>query len=193
MQILRYFFLVASLFLLGCPSSAQPGLTPVLVESKRSVPLQQCQATPRFRSLVDQSVVAMLDELSTIGVINREGMIKSLKDEPPIACMINQPEPCMLTPASCRKDPTNIRCARKRGCGHEAFFWVAEVWPPVCKPEWPDEPHCVASADQQTNDGFINDLVHEVCEMLCARRFPPCNAHNVRELEAQKRAAAKLK
>lgn len=34
-------------------------------------------------------------------------------------------------------------------------IYVASVWPPVCRPAWPDEPHCVDSADHPSRKAYV--------------------------------------
>lgn len=189
--------LITLLFLIGgCPSSAIDGkLTPIKIESKRSTPLQLCQATPEFIKLADKAMYLVLDEMDKAGLINKEKTVASMRREAPIICQIDQPEPCILTPSNCEKSEnfTNVRCARKRGCGHEFGLWISRHWPPVCRDRWPDEPHCVNSAKEQSENGFLSDLCKESCEVICARNYPNCKScYNDPQLSAFARAARRL-
>jgi hypothetical protein len=180
------------LLLTGCPSSAIPGKTAILMESKRSTPIQLCMATPEFRNQLDQAVLLVGKELRAAGLISaREATLEG--GDTPIACQIDQPEPCLLTPASCRKYPKSPRCARKRGCGHANGLWIARLWPPVCTSEWPDEAHCVQTAEEQSTRGFVSDLCKEVCEVFGARHTPSFNCYSEPQLSAFRRAAEAMR
>lgn len=174
----------------SCTSSAIRGDTPILMESKRSTPIQRCLATAEFRAQLDRAVRLVGEEMHRAGIISaREATMEG--GDTPIACMVDQPEPCILTPASCDM-VVDRRCARKAGCGHANGLWVSRHWPPVCRSWWPDEPHCVPSPSGQSDKHFTNTLCKEVCEVFCARHTPPCNCYSDPQLSAFSAAARKM-
>jgi hypothetical protein len=178
--------LLLLLLLSGCVSSARPGLTAVRVESKRSTPSQLCRWTPGFQRAVDLALVLTVDELVAVGLVkDRVDLARSLQAEPPIACQIERPEPCTLTPSTCTANAP--ACARKRGCAHSHGLWLARLWPPLCRESWPDEPHCVNGGANQSERGWESDLVHEIAEMILARVGG--DAHGPKALAAQQRAS----
>lgn len=191
--IFPIFWMVLSLFLLelaGCKSSAIPGATPILMESKRSTPIQRCIATPGFRAQLDQAVQFVGEEMQREGLIT-PGEAALRGGDTPIACMIEQPEPCVLTPHRCDR-VVHAQCARKRGCAHAVGLFVSKLWPPICRSWWPDEPHCVVHPSMQSTAGFVRDLCKEVCEVFCARRPQPCTCYHGPTHNAFMRAARRM-
>lgn len=176
--------------LVGCGTSALRGLSPVAVESKHTLnTLQTCVRGPELLRVLDLAVPLVAEELTRAGLVPDRVQLGRIMREPlALACVVEQPEPCVWVGAKCASS-TDPVCARKRGCASYAHLWVARWWPPVCTTNWPTEPHCVSSETQQNDAGWKADVFHEVAEMICAR-LGTCKPHEEPAAGAVTRAFA---
>lgn len=87
-------------------------------------------------------------------------------------CLVEEPEPCCIGKA-CIPPVKDLDgqpvYARKSGCASDAHAWASLSWPPICRPEWKDEPHCVASASEVSHAGWEQRLFHEIFNMSVQR------------------------
>lgn len=101
-------------------------------------------------------------------------------------CMTPEPVPCCAGGACAitgTVDPDKYyfqeRAGRTAGCypgGSERSINVSLNWPPVCTPEWPDEPYCVESVDDYdrlmyfstggVKRTFAYELIHYYADMV---------------------------
>lgn len=168
---MTYRLLPLALLLTSCPS---PGLHtgPLGITSQQGYRMgtsQRCVLAERAVCLAEATISALIDLLPDQDLSDRvKGVLPELRKVS--ICLIDQPEPCRsggYTLGPC--DPSRPAvCARKAGCATTHTVVAARMWPPVCTPDWPSEPHCVGDADQQRDIGD-RMVVHETVKMIGAR------------------------
>jgi len=82
-------------------------------------------------------------------------------------CIVEQPDRCCFGVCVGPYGPAG-QPARKAGCASSSTIVASVLWPPVCTPEWPDEPHCVDGPEQQ-HSNLYGHLVHEMHKYLLQR------------------------
>ena len=169
--------ILAILFLSGCPS---PGLHGSLVGVRAQDgyglgTTQVCEHSAEVTRIADRILVLSLHELTKSGhVKSYHDAVKSSSGMSLSACLIRKPERCCH--GGWRLGPFGPKlpgekyplAARKRGCASMHSMWASACWPPVCRPEWPDEPHCV-TADKVSTNGWEDIVIHELFNVARSR------------------------
>ena len=168
----------ALLLLSGCPSSALPTATILSVESKYRVGpmIQTCSHAEELIPLVEQAWNVVLEEMERAGLLpDRVAIERELKGTR--VCLVLEPDLCGPASTKCIGIP---QCARRRGCASAwgKYVWIARWWPPVCRPEWKDEPNCVAEG-QPRSSNYRSDLCWELANLAYQASGGQLNPHNV--------------
>lgn len=155
--------------LAACPSrpggqKTFTGLHHMSPESRHYVQ-QPCDSDPKLKLLVDRMMVIVIEEFVADGVVTYDKLLERHQQWPAFFCLIEKPQECCEA-GSCAGpckwfDNGLRRCQRKAGCANERMVWASYRWPPVCLPEWPDEPGCAAQ-DRGRYDGWKLTLAHEL-------------------------------
>jgi hypothetical protein len=169
--------ILAVLVLAGCPS---PGLHGSLVglraQDGYSLGTDQvCERSAEVTRIADRVLVLSLHELTKSGhVKSYHEAVKSTAGMSMSACLIRNPEKCRhggwtLGPFGPKLPGEKYPlAARKRGCASMYSMWASACWPPACRPEWKDEPHCVA-VDKVSTKGWEDIVIHELFNAARAR------------------------
>lgn len=170
-------FTLQLVFLAGCPAPGlHVGLTSVKAQDGYTSNTEQlCQRSDLATRIADRALVLSLDALV------RSGHIKSYHaaasdGRRTTACLITHPEACRAFGSTAGPFGPTIPGskyplpARKAGCATAWGAWSAICWPPVCQPEWPNEPHCVpAGSGKSSTSGWEGRLLHEFFNVARAR------------------------
>lgn len=189
--------LAVALLLCNCTTTSLPTKTALNVESKYRVGpmVQTCGSAQELIPIVEQVWPLVLTELEAEGILKDRAALerelgKSWRQSAARVCLVEQPDLCGPS-KPCVGQPI---CARRRGCAWSwgRYAWVSRHWPPICRPDWPDEPCddkgticCVHSEPEQSTD-YIPDLIHELAELAC--QSMNVDAHGAPALAAQARA-----
>jgi hypothetical protein len=166
---------LVALLLCGCPS---PGLVTGLtgVTSQQGYTLnttQKCVDAARAVEIADIAFPIYWRQLKGAGYIKDVASDMKRLDKVSL-CLIVDPEPCRG--GGWTRGPFGPKlpgekyplAARKHGCASMYGCWSSKKWPPVCRKEWPDEPHCV-TADQVSEVGWEKNYVHELYNVAVLR------------------------
>jgi hypothetical protein len=157
-------------FLAGCPSPGlSTGITGVISQEGYTCNTsQRCEHAAIATQIADRALLLSLTALVESGHV--KDYSAAVKDATKVSvCIVRDPEPCAFagwTAGPC--NPALKRCARKRGCASAWHAWASICWPPVCRPDWPDEPHCVPAGGASTS-GWEQAFVHEIFNTARAR------------------------
>jgi hypothetical protein len=174
---MRYHLLVAAAMLFGCPSPGlHVGLTGVKSQQGYAYNTEQpCIHAAETTRIADRVLVLSLHELTKAGYVKSyHDAAKKVRNGTVNVCLIEKPEKC--SSGGWTRGPFGPKlpgqkyplAARKRGCATIWTAWASICWPPVCRKEWPDEPHCVKAGESKSN-GWENGLIHELFNVARAR------------------------
>jgi hypothetical protein len=161
----------------GCSS---PGLHVGLtgVKSQQGFGLgtsQKCEHAAETTRIADRVLVLSLHELTKAGYVKSyHDAAKNARNSTINVCLITRPEKCAS--GGWTRGPFGPKlpgekypmAARKRGCATLWTAWSSVCWPPVCRKEWPDEPHCVKPGESSSK-GWEDNLIHEIFNVARAR------------------------
>lgn len=161
----------------GCSSPGlHIGLTGVRSQQGyASIASQKCEHADSATVIADRVLVLSLRELVKSGhVKSYHEAAKSLRGSSVTVCLVNKPEPCKF--GGWTRGPFGPKlpgqkspiAARKRGCASMWTAWSSICWPPVCKSEWPKEPHCVEPG-KSSPSGWEDNFIHEVFNVARSR------------------------
>ena len=170
--LLKHFQLIGLVALIlatgGCTSSSLRTKTVLNVESKHRVmdTAQTCGSAQELIPLVEKAWPVILDEMVKAGIVKDPSKLEAdLKGTfwrgSVRACLLEQPDVC----GPCKAGAVgNDLCARKRGCASSfaRFIWISRWWGPVCRGDWPTEPHCVLPGAAPRSLDYRSDLVAEM-------------------------------
>jgi len=166
-----WYFKAALLALLGgmlgaCPNPAYHGAVAYVQNPKYGLGTSHtCQNPEETLRVAEIIMPLILQEFEADGLIkDYSAAVKKLKGHLGV-CQISVPEPCCQSKYSCAppRQAGEGRWARKAGCTIGGLsVWVSRSWPPVCRPDWPDEPHC----DALEPYNWELHLLHELCNAV---------------------------
>lgn len=178
--------LVAIILLLaGCPSSALPTSTILSIESRYRVGpmVQVCPKdnVEEMRVFVNRAWPLVFAAHVAAGLVKDAAAVER-KLTGTRVCLIDQPDLCSGIQHDCT-GPDKI-CARRRGCAMAwgRYAWVSRNWPPICRPDYSSEPHCVSPGASQSTD-WHSDGIHELSELVA--QTAGFDAHGEPSLKAQ--------
>lgn len=135
---------------------------------------QKCQESEVVVKAFDGALKLYIAAFNEAGYIkDKAAFTKEAKNSSSV-CMVDQPEPCgydVIYRGPCKDGSALCKrdlAPRKAGCSTRYSVLISKHWPPICKPDWPTEPHCVKDKTKQT-DVWHGILVHEVCNMMVQR------------------------
>jgi len=168
-QVVFLFFL---LFLFcGCKSTASHGEWAWAQEKYTLNTAQECFGSTGTVKIADRVLSLLIDELDREGLLwaERDRVLRSSKGKMGV-CLVKFPEKCCVNSACappCIESRGKRLCARKHGCAGDRFAWASVCWPPLCKWDWPEEPHCIPSAEaaQTSPHTWESALIHEIVNM----------------------------
>ena len=154
--------------LAGCPSPGlSTGLTGIISQAGYTCNTAQlCERADIATAIADRALPLALAALQESGHAPASAKLDGRKLS---VCLVRYPEQCAF--GGWHQPPCNPAlktCARKRGCASPWHAWGSVCWPPVCRPEWPDEPHCVTAGKARTA-GWDTGLVHELFNLVRQR------------------------
>lgn len=193
--------LLPALLLCSCGTTAQHGWTAWGQERHTLNTAQTCVRGEDAARLADRVLPAYLAELKAAGhvkltwseIVERD---RRWPGRPIVGvCLVPEPEACCISGA-CAGPRKGALVARKSGCASDAHAWASLSWPPVCRPEWPDEPHCVQGAADVRSDGWQARLAHELFNVAILRwanyQASAGNHYNDQIYEVERRVRAQL-
>ena len=159
----------ALLLLSACPNSAYRGAFVIAQNPKYTLNTQHtCEAPEEALRLAELAMPLILQELERDGVIaDYAAAVRQLAGKT-MVCRIPAPEPCCMNRNYCAKpqQPGGGRYARKAGCTILSSVWYSETWPPICRPDWPSEPHCDAVEPYDKEATLVHELINVVVSMV---------------------------
>uniref|UniRef100_A0A6H1Z8Z0 Uncharacterized protein n=1 Tax=viral metagenome TaxID=1070528 RepID=A0A6H1Z8Z0_9ZZZZ len=164
--------LVVALHLCGCTSTSLPTATVLNVESKQRVGphVQQCSHAEELRPAVEAAWPVVLEEMRRHTGVDpakvEAALRKTWRESAVRACLLEEPDTC---------GPGG----RKAGCADAwaRYAWVSRRWPPLCRGDWPAEPHCVTGGDRAHN--WRATLVAELANLAWQASGSRENYHGV--------------
>lgn len=170
---MRPFIALLLLSLVGCKTTALYGVS-VWGQQKYGLLLtnQVCSPAEELVAVSDKLVEEQIDRGERLGLWNGTRLRELVRGKRIGVCLIERPEPCCgaggcATPYL-YEGGAPILAARKGGCAGRNELWVSRVWPPICTPRWPDEPHC-ATAVSPSYRWQGSTLRHELNHVLMSR------------------------
>ena len=163
-----------ALFLTACPSPGMvQGTIARVQEGQTCNTSQRCVQGSASVAIADRTIVVALEELQRAGFLRDYSATMAKVRGRLQSCLVPLPEACTFAgwtagPFLPGPDGKPVLAARKRGCASNWHAWASLCWPPVCKPEWPAEPHCVPPGQSHVA-GWQGALMHETFNMVVQR------------------------
>lgn len=174
---MRYLLIAAAILLAGCPS---PGLVTGItgVSSQQGFTLnttQNCIDADKAVQIADIAFPIYFRHLTAAGYI-KDSLPADTKSLAKVSlCLVEDPEPCrgggwLRGPFGPKLPGEKYpMAARKHGCASMYGCWSSKKWPPVCRKEWPDEPHCVTADKVDLNWDWKKNYIHELYNVAVLR------------------------